>query len=379
MSFPLSDAVFLARTLELAARGAGAVAPNPMVGCVIVGADGTVLGEGWHRRYGGAHAEVDAVKHLPFMGRLGGTTVYVSLEPCAHHGKTPPCADMLANLGPARVVAATTDPHPLVAGKGFAKLRAAGINVQEGPLTRQALVQNRRFVGRVWDGRPFVTLKWAETADGYLARADYSSQWITGLAARALGHRARGQHQAIAVGFRTALHDDPRLDARLWPGPSPVRVVVDPHRTLPPTLRVFTDGGPTLHLFDGSTDKTISGPVIGYQPVAVQPDAPGGWPGAILDVLARHDLFSLLVEGGAGLIGQFQAAGLWDEALVFTGTGRFGPSSIPAPQRPGGLPLVAWPAEPDSAALYANPAGGFWPQLEAHAPPGGGPAWQGYL
>ena len=375
---PLSDIDYLARTLELAARGAGAVAPNPMVGCVIVGADGTVLGEGYHRRYGGPHAEVDAVKHLPFMGRLTGATVFVSLEPCAHHGKTPPCAEMLVDMGPARVVAATIDPHPLVAGKGFAKLRAAGIEVQEGPLTRQALVQNRRFVGRVWSGRPFVTLKWAETADGYLARADYSSKWITGPAARALGHRARGQHQAIAIGYRTALQDDPKLDARLWPGPNPVRVIVDPKRALPPTLRVFTDGGPTLHLFEGMEKPLKGGAVTGYLPIAVQPEV-HGWPGAILDVLVRHDLFSLLVEGGAGLIGQFQEAGLWDEALVFTGPGRFGPGSLPAPQRPGDIPLVAWPAGPDSADLYANATGGFWPRLEAHALPGIGPAWQGYL
>ncbi len=364
------DAHYLRRTLTLAACGAAAVAPNPVVGCVIVGAAGNILAEGYHRRYGGPHAEVEAVQTLAPGQSLAGATVYVSLEPCAHQGKTPPCADLLARLQPARVVAAVQDPNPLVAGQGFARLRQAGLAVQVGPLSAQALVQNRRFIGRFWQGRPFVTLKWAQTADGYLARADYTSQWITGPQARMQAHRLRARHQAIAVGYRTALHDDPRLDTRLWPGPSPVRIVVDPHRALPGHLQLFTDDGPTLHLYTGAEDALpFSTPCQGYQAISVNPGGPGGWPGAVLRTMHRANLHSLLVEGGAGLLNAFQQANLWDEAAVFTGPCLFGPDGVAAPKVALGAPLTTLPLGPDTLSVFGNPTLGFWPSLTANQGP----------
>jgi len=373
----MSDEVFLYRTLELAARAEGRVAPNPMVGCVIVGPEGQVLAEGWHKAYGGLHAEREALATLPPGTSLEGCTVYVSLEPCAHFGKQPPCADKLVELRPARVVAATTDPNPLVAGQGFARLRTAGIDVQEGPLQREALVQNRRFVTRFWMQRPFVTLKWAQTEDGRIARADFTSQWITGPAARTRAHRARALHQAIAVGYRTALHDDPALDTRLWPGASPVRIVVDPHHALPPGLRMFTDGGPTIHLYEGAE---AADPLLpqGCQavPVAV---GPGGWPAAILRVMQRAGLHSLLVEGGSGLLNRFLEEDCWDEALVFTGPVRFGPDGIAAPALAPSSPLQTEHHGPDTALLYPNLQSGFWARLQEQAPPPAGSRWQAYL
>lgn len=371
------DTRFLYRTLELAARAEGQVAPNPMVGCVIVGPEGEVLAEGWHKAYGGLHAEREALAALPPGTSLAGCTVYVSLEPCAHFGKQPPCADKLVELRPARVVAATTDPNPFVAGQGFARLRAAGIDVQEGPLKREALVQNRRFVTRFWMQRPFVTLKWAQTEDGRIARADYSSKWITGPAARTRAHRARALHQAIAVGYRTALHDDPALDTRLWPGKSPVRVVADPKRALPATLKMFTDGGPTLHLYEG-VEGTDTLATQGYQAIPVALGA-GGWPAAMGRVMQRAGLYSLLVEGGSGLLNAFLQEGYWDEALVFAGPVRFGAEGIAAPVLPPVSPLQTERHGPDTAALYPNLESGFWCRLEEEAPALAGDRWQRYL
>lgn len=373
----MTDETFLYRTLELAARAEGRVAPNPMVGCVIVGPEGEVLAEGWHKAYGGLHAEREALAMLPPGKSLAGCTVYVSLEPCAHFGKQPPCADKLVELRPARVVAATMDPNPLVGGQGFERLRAAGIEVQEGPLKREALVQNRRFVTRFWMQRPFVTLKWAQTEDGRIARADYSSKWITGPVARTRAHRARALHQAIAVGYRTALHDDPALDTRLWPGASPVRIVADPHRALPTTLKMFTDGGPTLHLYNGPEAADPLTPE-GYQAVPVALDA-GGWPAAIGRVMQRAGLHSLLVEGGSGLLNAFLREGYWDEALVFTGPVQFGPDGIPAPVLPSASPLQTERHGPDTAALYPNREGGFWARLDEQAPASADSRWQAYL
>jgi len=354
-----SDAAFLQRTLDLAAKAEGNVAPNPMVGCVIVGPDGQILSEGYHQAYGGPHAEIEALQAMPAGSSLAGATVYISLEPCAHYGNTAPCADALLAAEPARVVAAMADPNPLVAGKGFAKLKAAGIQVQEGPLGPEARIQNRRFISWHTHKRPFITLKWAQTADGFLAKADFSSKWITGEKARSWVHHARGKHMGIAVGYNTALHDNPTLDTRLWPGPNPVRLVADPLGTLPFDLKLFTDKGPTLHLVQYLLESE-SGPGApsGYKQVLWPEGATA--PEAIVQAAYAAGLQSILIEGGAATLRLFIEKGLWDEALVFTAPGKKFGAGIAAPLLPAGPILETAQLDEDTMKRIANPVTGFW-------------------
>ena len=225
------DLWHMRRALELAAQGQGAVEPNPMVGCVIArGAE--ILGEGWHRRFGGAHAEVEALKLAGERAR--GATVYVTLEPCCHHGKTPPCTRAILDAGVARVVAAMPDPFPQVAGGGLAELRAAGIEVQSGVLEEEARKLNAPYLKLLSTGRPWIIAKWAMTLDGKIATAAGDSRWISCLDSRSIVHQLRGRVDAIVVGRGTAAADDPLLTARP-PGPrTAMRIVVDTRASLSP-------------------------------------------------------------------------------------------------------------------------------------------------
>lgn len=229
------------RALSLAAKGLGYVSPNPMVGCVIVSGDGDLIGEGFHERHGQAHAEVNAVRAVEDHSRLKGATVYVTLEPCSHHGKTPPCADMLARLPLSRVVVAMKDPFPAVDGKGVDQLRSAGISVDVGLLKKEAEKLNEKWLHALELGRPFITLKIAQTADGYVAAPNGDSKWISCKESRTLVHRWRSQDDAVMVGRNTALHDNPSLTVRLVEGRQPVRVVLDGPFELPRNLNLFTD------------------------------------------------------------------------------------------------------------------------------------------
>lgn len=236
-----NDKFWMAETLELAKKGMGFVSPNPMVGCIILNEDGEIIGKGYHERYGKAHAEVNAIESVKNQADLLNATVYVSLEPCAHFGKTPPCADLLASLPLKKVVIAMEDPNPLVAGKGIQKLRDSGILVDVGILQTQAESLNESFLHFIKTRRPFITLKWAQTLDGYVAAADGSSQWITGKEARTLVHKWRSEYDAVLVGRNTALLDNPALTVRHVEGRQPKRIVLDGPGSLPKDLRLFCD------------------------------------------------------------------------------------------------------------------------------------------
>ncbi|MEO7795057.1 MAG: bifunctional diaminohydroxyphosphoribosylaminopyrimidine deaminase/5-amino-6-(5-phosphoribosylamino)uracil reductase RibD, partial [Thermoanaerobaculia bacterium] len=228
--------------MKLAARGRATVAPNPMVGAVVV-RDGRVVGEGFHRRPGEPHAEVLALAAAGHMAR--GATLFVNLEPCSHHGRTPPCAEALVDAGIARVVVCHRDPDPRVSGRGFSRLQAAGIAVEVGELAEAAIELNFRFLVQRIFGRPQVTLKWAMSLDGKIATVAGESQWISGTAARRWALALREEHDAILVGSGTVLADDPRLDRRLGRADAPIlRVVLDRRLRTPPTARLFSVPGP---------------------------------------------------------------------------------------------------------------------------------------
>ena len=237
----MTDAAFMHRALQLARLGAGRVAPNPLVGCVLV-RNGAIIGEGWHQRYGQGHAEVNAVAGVPDKTLLKGCTAYVTLEPCSHVGKTPPCADLLVKTGVGRVVVSHTDPNPLVAGRGLQKLQQAGIATETGCLAPQARWLNRRFLTFIEKKRPYVILKWAQTADGFLTDPQGRPLAISGPLSQRLLHRWRAEEDAFLIGSRTALADNPRLNVRHGPGRSPLRVVLGGQ--LPETCLLYTSPSP---------------------------------------------------------------------------------------------------------------------------------------
>jgi len=236
-----ADKKWMSLALEIAKRGAGYVAPNPMVGCVIISADGKKVGQGFHERYGEAHAERNAVDAVNHEGLLEDATVYVTLEPCAHHGNTPPCCEMLADLPIRRVVVAMEDPTPKVAGKGIQYLRDHGIAVDVGVMKEEAERLNEFFLHYQTHNRPFVTLKLAQTLDGYIAAPDGDSEWISGPESRAMVHKWRSEYDAVMVGRNTALLDNPRLTVRHVDGRQPQRIVIDGPLELPRELNLFTD------------------------------------------------------------------------------------------------------------------------------------------
>lgn len=233
------------RCLELALRGRGAVSPNPMVGAVLALGE-RVLGEGWHRAYGGPHAEVNCFDAVCAADRplIPQATLYCNLEPCSHYGKTPPCADLILRMGVRRVVVGCGDPNPEVAGKGIARLRAGGVTVTDGVLAEEARDLNIAFFYWITHRRPYVILKWAESADGFIARRGERTPISAPLALR-LGHRWRAEADAILVGARTALLDDPALTTRFFPGKNPLRLALDPHAALPRSALLLDDAAPT--------------------------------------------------------------------------------------------------------------------------------------
>lgn len=309
------DLFFMRRAMELARRGRGSVSPNPLVGCVIVH-EGTIVGEGWHQRYGGPHAEVNAVHNVADQQLLRHCTVYVTLEPCAHFGKTPPCADMLVQAGVKRVVVSNEDPNPLVAGKGIEKLRAAGIDVSVGIMQREGLDLNRRFFTMIQKQRPYIILKWAQTADGFMARENYDSKWISNVYSRQVTHKWRTEEDAILVGTRTALRDNPKLTVRDWTGRNPTRIVIDRNMTLPSTLHLFDGTAPTIR-YNRMLDETRP------HETCVKIDQDDFIGGMLTDLQARK-IQSLIVEGGPDTLGRFVTRGLWDEVRMFVAPTRFG-------------------------------------------------------
>jgi diaminohydroxyphosphoribosylaminopyrimidine deaminase / 5-amino-6-(5-phosphoribosylamino)uracil reductase len=293
--------------LRLAARGLGNVAPNPAVGCVIVSREGRIVGRGWTQPGGRPHAETMALSQAGDAAR--GGTAYVTLEPCSHHGMTPPCADALAKAQIARVVGATLDPDPRVAGAGFARFESAGIAVARGVLESEAHALNLGFFKRIAEGRPLVALKIAQSADGYVADAQGNSRWITSESARRHGHLLRARHDAILVGIGTVLADDPLLTCRL-PGlenRSPLRIVLDSHLHLPlasQLVRTARDH-PTLVF----TTAASGGDALAAQGIAIEIVAAdeNGRPdiAAVLQVLGKRGITRLLIEGGPSVHASF--------------------------------------------------------------------------
>lgn len=319
------------RCIELAQNGLCNTAPNPMVGAVIV-CDGRIIGEGYHVRCGQAHAEVNAVRSVADPSLLKRSTIYVSLEPCAHYGKTPPCADMLVEKGIPRIVIGCQDPFARVAGRGIQKLRDAGRDVTVGVLEAECRHLIRRFITFHTRRRPYITLKWAQSADGYidLHRTDGRPVVLSNPLTAMLVHKMRAEHSAILVGTRTALLDDPSLTVRHWYGPAPVRVVLDRNLSLPRSL----------HLFDGSVPTLVVGtrqgdPMPGVE--CLTADYSRDLLPQLLSALYERNLQSLLVEGGSRLLQSFIDDGLWDEISVEESPLRLG-SGVTAPHLPDGLP-----------------------------------------
>lgn len=319
------DEKYMLRAYELASLGLGSVSPNPMVGCVIVHGD-EIIGEGYHQEYGQSHAEPNAIASLKNPDLLPSSTVYVTLEPCAHWGKTPPCANLLVEKKVKKLVIGTVDTNPLVGGKGIQILKDAGIEVVTGVLDKKVREQNRRFFTFMERKRPYIILKWAQTRDGFIARENYDSKWISNPYSRQLVHRWRSEEDAIMVGTLTAKYDNPQLNVRDWTGKNPVRIVVDRNLTLDPSLHLFDQSQSTLCYNQVKEQKSEN---LEYVRLSA-----GFNIGEILEDLYQRKIQSLIIEGGAQLLNRFIQENLWDEARVFTGQVQFG-SGIPAPHLNG--------------------------------------------
>ena len=292
---------YIARCIELARLGEYYVAPNPMVGAVLVrNSDETILGEGWHRQFGQAHAEVNCFADAERKEQninYKDCTLFVSLEPCSHYGKTPPCAKLLIEKGVGRVVVGMQDPNPQVSGRGIEMLRRAGIEVVVGVLEKECRMLNKRFLCLQEKHRPYVTLKWAQTADGYVdncrsGKADGGALVISTPLTKQLVHRMRAENMAIMVGTRTVLLDDPRLLTTRWSGRNPVRITLDRRNVLPADSRIFSDESETV-VYRGQTDWAY-----------------------ILSDLAARNIHSVLVEGGPTLLRSILDSGLYDEIHI---------------------------------------------------------------
>ena len=292
------DEKYIYRCLQLARLGEYYVAPNPMVGAVLVSQSGEILGEGWHEQYGGPHAEPNCIRNAEQAHPQGidhqSCTLYVSLEPCSHYGKTPPCAELIINKGIGRVVIGMLDPNPQVAGRGVRMLQEAGIEVRVGVLESECLQLNKRFVCLHTKRRPYVILKWAQTADGYIdvQRDGGTPLVISTPLTKQLVHQQRAENMAIMVGTRTALLDNPRLLNTRWSGRHPIRICLDRHNVLPADSRIFSDDAPTI-VYRDNTD----------------------WQYIIQD-LAQRNISSVLVEGGATLLQHILDSGIYDEVHI---------------------------------------------------------------
>lgn len=306
------------RALQLARLGAGRTSPNPMVGAVIVGPGGEIIGEGWHRKCGEAHAEVNAVASVADDSLLKDSTLYVTLEPCSHYGKTPPCANLIIERGIPRVVVGCLDPFVKVAGRGVKMLQEAGVEVIVGVLEQECRELNRRFMTAHTLGRPWVQLKWAQTADGYIAlppEAGENPLHMSTPVTMRLMHRQRALCDAIVVGANTARIDNPSLTTRYWTGRSPLRVILSRNLSIPDNLNLLTDGLPTI-VYNGVKNETVG--AVEY--VQMDTTSPQAW----LEDLYRRKVTSVMVEGGTRVLQDMIEAGAWDEARIETSPRRVG-------------------------------------------------------
>jgi diaminohydroxyphosphoribosylaminopyrimidine deaminase / 5-amino-6-(5-phosphoribosylamino)uracil reductase len=315
------DEKFMLRAIELAEMGRGKVSPNPMVGCVLVH-DGQIIGEGFHEFYGGPHAEPNAIASVSQKELIPESTAYVSLEPCAHWGKTPPCANLLVKEGVKKVVIGALDSNPLVGGKGINILKTGGIEVVSGILASKVRAQNIRFFTYMEKQRPYIILKWAQTRDNFIAKNNYDSKWISNVYSRQLVHKWRSQEDAIMVGTQTAKYDNPRLNVRDWNGKNPLRIVIDRTLSLDSDLNLFDQSQATI-----CYNQIKSEVLNNLEWVKLQM---GFEIEHILEDLFAKKIQSIIVEGGAQLLNKFIQLELWDEARVIVGMNEFG-TGISAP------------------------------------------------
>ncbi len=332
------------RALQLAKNGLGSVSPNPMVGCVITH-NNIVIGEGWHQQFGEAHAEVNAINSVKNKELLKDATVYVTLEPCSYVGKTPACSDLLITSRVKKVVVATLDPNPKVAGSGIAALENKGIIVKQGVLKKEAIELNKRFFINQQLNRPYIILKWAQTKDGFIARKNFDSKWISNEHSRQLVHKWRAEEDAILVGKNTAIHDNPSLTVRDWSGTHPTRVLLDRNLKVPQNLYLFDGKISTLiyNFLEGNKQKNLEHIKIEGENFLHQ----------VVTNLYQRGIGSILIEGGSQIFNSFIHLGLWDEVRVFSSNQLFN-EGISAPQ-------IKFPKtysediESDSLSYYFNP------------------------
>lgn len=311
-----SDERYMKRALELARLGSGNVSSNPMVGCVIV-KNNEIIGEGYHESFGQPHAEVVAIESVVDKSTLEGSTLYVNLEPCSHIGKTPPCSNLIVEHKIKRVVFSNIDPNPFVAGAGFEFLMANHIEVIQGVLEDEGRELNCRFFTYIEKKRPYIILKWAETADGFIAKENFDSKWISNEVSRKLVHKWRSEEDVVLIGTNTALYDNPRLNVRDWSGRNPVRAFIDKQLQVPMGA----------HLLDG-TQETICYNYI-EQDVRnlveyVKVDPMDDMIDVIIGDMYERKHLSILVEGGSKVLNAFLAKGMWDEIRIFKSQSEFG-------------------------------------------------------
>lgn len=310
----ISHETYIKRCIELAKNGLGTTYPNPLVGSVIVH-NGKIIGEGWHRKSGESHAEVIAIDSVKNKELLKESTIYVSLEPCSHFGKTPPCADLIIQHKIPRVVIGTIDPFAKVCGSGIAKLKKSGIKVEVGFLENECRELNKRFFTFHQKKRPYIILKWAQTQNGFIAplqKKETKPVWISNEFSRQLVHKWRAEEQAIMVGTNTVLQDNPRLDIRSWTGENPIRIVLDRELKITSGFSVYNKSVKTIFITEKERLSEHENQV--FEKIDFNKNVNIG----ILDVLYKHQIQSVIIEGGAVLLESFIKNDLWDEARVFT-------------------------------------------------------------
>ena len=342
------------RCLQIAKNGLGTTAPNPMVGCVIVH-DSKIIGEGFTSPYGGSHAEVNAINSVEDKSLLKEATLYVSLEPCSHFGKTPPCADLIVANEIPQVIIGLVDPHEKVAGKGIAKLKAAGVSVEYGFLEKECHEHHKRFLTFQEKKRPYIILKWAQTTNGFIAPSKKlrsekpEPYWITNAHSRQLVHQWRSEEQAILVGTNTVIEDNPKLDVRQWSGTNPIRVVIDRELKIGNNANILDGSIRTIIVTDQKLkvkkreEDSISHIYIDFsQEIATQ----------LTEALYNENINSIFIEGGAKTLQSFIDANLWDEARVFTGQTTFS-EGVEAPKFSGRI-IDTRKIETDTLNIFHN-------------------------
>jgi len=312
---------YIQRTFYLAKKGIGKVAPNPLVGCVIV-KNNKIIGEGYHKEYGDKHAEINAINNVSNKKEIEGSSVYINLEPCNHFGKTPPCSDALVKLKPKEVIISNKDPNPLTNGKSIKKLIDNNINVRSNILKEEGEELNKRFFKNQIKKLPFIILKWAQTSDGFIAKSDGSSKWISNDISRTLVHKWRSEELGILVGAKTVNNDNPKLNVRSWDGKDPIRVIIDPNNRCSNKNDILSDTLPTL-IYNKKRESKVQNKqfvrLLEFNLLNI-----------LKDILSRG-ISSIMVEGGSFTLQSFIENNLWDEARVFVSDGKF-KNGIKAPK-----------------------------------------------